>query len=90
MTSGEGERDRLGGGPSARTFTVSSTDIDRCPIRSLVPAHYNDDGSCRCARNTTGKVLVMCGTCTGTGKVTVPGQRHQVRACPTCHGEGIR
>lgn len=31
-----------------RTFTVKRSDIQRCPKHSLLPAHYNDDGSCRC------------------------------------------
>lgn len=34
--------------------------------------------------------LVMCGGCTGSGKVPVPGQRHQLTPCPACGGEGIR
>lgn len=30
------------------TKVISSADIDACPIRSLSPAHYHDDGSCKC------------------------------------------
>jgi hypothetical protein len=28
---------------------ISSDDLQRCPIRSLSPSHYNDDGTCRCS-----------------------------------------
>jgi hypothetical protein len=31
-----------------RAFVVSSADIARCPRKSFAPAHFNDDGSCRC------------------------------------------
>jgi len=27
---------------------INSRDIVACPITSLSPAHYRDDGSCRC------------------------------------------
>lgn len=27
---------------------ISSADLARCPKFSLLPAHYRDDGSCRC------------------------------------------
>jgi hypothetical protein len=29
-------------------FTIRSSDINRCPKRSLAAEHYNEDGSCRC------------------------------------------
>ena len=29
-------------------FVVRSSDLERCPIRSLRPAHYRPDGSCLC------------------------------------------
>lgn len=29
-------------------FTISSADIGRCPKRSLLPAHYRADGTCKC------------------------------------------
>lgn len=31
-----------------RVFVVTSEDIARCPIQSLKPEHYRDDGTCRC------------------------------------------
>lgn len=31
-----------------RTFVVRSADIARCPIHSLLPEHYLDDGACLC------------------------------------------
>jgi hypothetical protein len=31
-----------------RTKTVRNSDIARCPRRSLLPSHYNEDGSCQC------------------------------------------
>lgn len=34
------------GGP--RTFTVRSSDIAACPIQSLSPSHYREDGTCLC------------------------------------------
>lgn len=24
------------------------SDIDHCPVKSLLPSHYNDDGTCQC------------------------------------------
>lgn len=32
--------------PEIRVIRYS--DIERCPKHSLLPQHYNDDGSCRC------------------------------------------
>lgn len=31
-----------------RIFTIKRSDVSRCPKGSLLPQHYNDDGSCRC------------------------------------------
>jgi len=28
-------------------FTIRKSDIDRCPITSLSPSHYNVDGTCK-------------------------------------------
>lgn len=33
--------------------------------------------------------LTMCGSCTGLGRVLLPGRREPVR-CPACHGDGVR
>jgi len=33
---------------TVRTFTIRSSDIERCPRRSLSPSHYQEDGTCRC------------------------------------------
>jgi hypothetical protein len=27
---------------------VRASDITRCPVRSLLPGHYRQDGTCRC------------------------------------------
>lgn len=35
---------------TTRSFVIRSADIARCPKRSLLPAHYADDGTCSCAR----------------------------------------
>jgi hypothetical protein len=42
--------ERAHGGPGVRprVFVISSTDIGRCPRRSLLPSHYEDDGTCLC------------------------------------------
>lgn len=32
----------------ARAFTVTSADLARCPIGSLSPSHYREDGTCLC------------------------------------------
>jgi hypothetical protein len=34
-----------------RVFVISSADIGRCPVRSILPDHYEDDGTCRCAED---------------------------------------
>lgn len=34
--------------PRPRVFVVKCSDIERCPIKSLHPQHYQDDGTCRC------------------------------------------
>ena len=31
-----------------RTFVIQTSDVERCPIHSLLPSHYRDDGSCLC------------------------------------------
>jgi len=31
-----------------QTRTLTSSNIKRCPKTSLLPAHYRDDGTCRC------------------------------------------
>lgn len=31
-----------------KSRTARSEAIARCPRRSLLPSHYNDDGTCRC------------------------------------------
>lgn len=28
-------------------FVIRSSDIERCPVHSLLPGHYNEDRSCR-------------------------------------------
>jgi len=35
-----------------RAFVVRYSAIERCPIRSLSPSHYDEDGGCRCVRLT--------------------------------------
>lgn len=32
----------------ARAFTLTSADLARCPIGSLSPSHYREDGTCLC------------------------------------------
>lgn len=34
-----------------RVLTITQADVDRCPLRSLAPAHYRQDGTCRCRTN---------------------------------------
>jgi hypothetical protein len=34
---------------------VKHSDIKRCPITSLSPAHYNADGTCHCAEVAAAK-----------------------------------
>lgn len=31
-----------------RSFTITSRDIQRCPIRSMLVEHYRADGTCHC------------------------------------------
>jgi hypothetical protein len=31
-----------------RTFVVMSSDLARCPKRSLLAAHWREDGTCEC------------------------------------------
>lgn len=31
-----------------RAFTVTAAQLAQCPRRLLLPAHFRDDGSCRC------------------------------------------
>lgn len=35
---------------SIRGFTISSSDLARCPKQSLNASHYNVDGSCKCGK----------------------------------------
>jgi hypothetical protein len=37
---------------------VTSRDVARCPKTSLLPAHYRDDGSCRCDEHETAQAEV--------------------------------
>lgn len=67
-----------------RAFTITTRDIDRCPIRSLLPSHYLDDGSCRCV----GK----CERPTCDGSV-LPGAKvcyHGHNQCPTLEPVDVR
>jgi hypothetical protein len=32
-----------------RAIIIRSSDVEKCPRRSLAPAHYREDGSCRCS-----------------------------------------
>lgn len=49
-----------------RTFTLSSADIEKCPIKSLSPQHYNDDGTCKCNEPPTLEPVEVIDTLTGT------------------------
>jgi hypothetical protein len=31
-----------------RVFVVSSAELARCPVRSMLPSHFRDDGTCCC------------------------------------------
>jgi hypothetical protein len=31
-----------------KAFTITSKNIQECPIRSFLPKHYREDGTCRC------------------------------------------
>lgn len=31
-----------------RTFTIEASALAKCPIRSMSPSHYRDDGTCKC------------------------------------------
>lgn len=31
-----------------RTFTITTAQVAACPLGSLDPNHYHDDGTCRC------------------------------------------
>jgi len=44
----EQARAERGGTPVVRMVNFKA--IERCPLQSLLPQHYNDDGSCRCAQ----------------------------------------
>lgn len=37
-----------GGTLTVKIRILSLREIARCPIQSLLPSHYNDDGSCKC------------------------------------------
>lgn len=71
---------------------VRSSDIARCPIKSLLPSHYNDDGSCkcppsnclRCGKDMSSEVAVMAFRRRGHHFVRVPG----VVLCIACGGNG--
>ena len=54
-----------------RTFVISSSDIERCPVRSLSPRHYREDGSCLCGSRVYFRGTMRGGTgCTGTVPVS--------------------
>lgn len=40
-----------------RAFVIRISDVARCPIRSLSPAHYREDGTCRCDQDETLRVI---------------------------------
>ena len=33
-----------------RAFVIQRSDIDRCPIHSILPSHYRENGDCACPR----------------------------------------
>ena len=54
---------------------IRYSDIATCPKRSLLPSHYDEDGSCRCKERTT---RLYCRDC----RTPIPkGQRRD--RCPT-------
>lgn len=62
-----------------RAFTVTRAQIDACPVRSLLPEHYRDDGTCRCS---------TCSVCDGSGRLDWPdaeiGDTGHGDPCPAC------
>jgi hypothetical protein len=49
-----------------RAQIVSLSDVARCPMMILSPAHYRDDGSCRCHTWDERGRCVRCGErCSG-------------------------
>lgn len=43
----------------ADTKVIRSSDVARCPISSLLPSHYREDGSCRCDEPYKAEFLVV-------------------------------
>ena len=41
-----------------RAFMIRMSDVNRCPIKSLSPAHYRDDGTCRCEEAISRRVVL--------------------------------
>ncbi|MGZ0147179.1 hypothetical protein ACXJJ3_08915 [Kribbella sp. WER1] len=73
--------------------TVRSGDIARCPIKSLLPDHYNEDGTCecpsvnyclRCGKDTSSEVVMTAFRRRGQRFVPVPG----VVLCMACGANG--
>lgn len=47
-----------------KAILISISDIDRCPITSFSPEHYNEDGSCKCEECAHGYPLeAPCAAC---------------------------
>lgn len=34
-----------------RTFSITTKQLASCPIRSMLPAHWNEDGTCLCFKS---------------------------------------
>lgn len=58
-----------------RAFTISTADVERCPIGSLAPSHYRDDGTCRCP---------------GDDHVRVPDDDPHPVFAPSAYGEPVQ
>jgi hypothetical protein len=38
---------------------INSTDVAACPKQSLLPQHYHDDGTCKCAERDDAEAAVQ-------------------------------
>ena len=46
-----------------KSRTIRNSDVARCPIRSLLPSHYNADGSCSCCGDLGAGQVTGSGPC---------------------------
>jgi hypothetical protein len=71
-----------------RRFTITLTDVLRCPRHSLLPDHYRDDGTCRCDEGSATVIDLHTQTCPGSGRrpdrVTLSRGDDLRGKCPVC------